>query len=441
MTVNYATHVSLRRRIGNVELDSVLIGAGLFCFLASVFFGGLMPMANAVKHVSIAVIDAVALLRLFHRNVRISLLPACCILMCFLCYIIANRGTSLIGGYGRSWLVLFCLCLIAAILLRNDTVDWISIGAKFVAVFGLIHAVATITFFVIPDLYSGWFKPHFYAGVFTARDYKAGLSNHYSTNGMYLAWGLITSFYFGQVADRRGGRKWKVAVVVILVGILLTTKRLHLVVGIGACLVIYLLFNVGKGSFGAAFKVAVVAAVALVVFYLVSISVPEIAGVIDRLQDLELDDGRSSYYGICLNLFQSSPIFGHGWESFSTALYQSGVSDLARLYRNGNLHQTAHSVYYQLLAEEGIIGFVLFFGFAFTALIFTTKVALENARNGRVGLYALAVGVQVFFLWYSFTGGTLYECIEYSVYLIIGTSLSLSRSTRVGKDKALCARC
>lgn len=431
MAMNHANNISMGRRIGDVEIGLILIGAALFCFLASIFFGGIMPMANTVRYVSIAAVDAIVLLRLFRRDIRLQLLPGAAIFLCFLCYIVVNRGFSLITGGG--WLALFGLCFIAAVLLRYDTVDWISVAAKFVALFGLIHSIATIFFFVLPNLYSGWFKPHFYPDVVSAADYKSGLTNHYSTNCMYLAWGLITSFYFWQVTGRRCGRKWAVPVLMILVALLLTAKRLHLVAGVACCLIVYLLLNSGKGSFGTALKITAFAVVAIIALYVVSLSVPEIAGVVDRLADAGPETARLSYYDICLELFKSSPFVGHGWGSFTTTLYQSGISDLARLYRNGNLYQNAHNVYLQLLAEEGFIGLLLFLSAAATSLIFSLKAAFSKGCEIQRGLYALAVGIQIFFLLYCLTGNPLYDFAEYSVYLIIGVSWALSRPAGAGE--------
>ena len=431
---NHVMDNSLGRRIGDIEIGSLLISVSLVFFMLSIFFRGLLPMASAVSYVSVVVIDAVALLKLGRRNVKFKLLPVAIILICFLSFVAANRYFSFDTGLG--WLVFFSLCFIAAVLLGNDTVDWITIAVKIVAVCGVIHAVATIGFLVLPHLYTGWFKPHFYSGVTTATGYKSGLTNHYSTNGMYLAWGLITCFYNWQSAGRRDGRKWQLAALVVLAALLLTTKRMHLIVGIGSCLVVYLLLNSGKGSFKTTIKIVAFAIVALAVFYVASLYVPELAKVIARLQDVELDEARSSYYAICLDLFGSSPIVGHGWGSFTSALYQSGVSDLARLYRNGNLSQDAHNVYLQLLAEEGLVGLLLFLGAAVTSLVVSIRSALSRKYGVSGGLYALAVGIQVFFLLYCFTGNPLYEPVEYSIYLIIGISLSLSRSAGVVRGNA-----
>lgn len=413
-----------------------MIGGALFIFMAAVFFGDILPKSNTVLCASIAVVDFVAALRLFRNSHRFRLLPPSVLMLLFLGFILVNQSSSLLNGADSFWLLRYGLCFVAAILLITDSVDWLIFVAKLLVVFGLIHAIFTIVFLAFPDLYTGWFKPHFFPSTLMAVGYKSGLCGHYSTNGMYLAWGLIASFYFWQISGRRDRKKWQVVVILILVALLLTTKRAHLVFGIVSCLVVYMLLNAGKGSIGTAFKLALFLALALIAFYLASLFVPEIAGVVDRLNGAELDEGRSDYYAICLELFQSSPFVGHGWESFTTALYQSGIADLRRLYLTGNLHQNAHNVYFQLLAEEGLIGFALFLSFALTSLILALR-ALRHHFGSISKLCAFSFGVQTFFLLYCITGNPLYDTVEYSVYLIAGVAPFLAQPFVLDSDQSL----
>lgn len=410
----------LGRRLADVDLGSAIIGAGLLCFLATVFFNGLMPKVMIMRFAAILLVDSVAMLRLLRKRDRIKLRPAGFMLVVFLLYVVVNQSSSLISGADSYWLYLFSLCFIAAFLVAADSSDWLRFITKTVAIFAAVHAVATIAFFVFPDLYVGWFKPHFYPLIRTAVDYRSGLCNHYSSNGMYLAWGLITSFYLWQSAVRPKNRKWKGAAIVIIVALLLTTKRAHLVFGIVCCVIVYLLLNVGKTTSATTIKLAAFLAVALTVFYAMSLFVPEIAEVVDRLSGAELDEGRADYWHICLNLFQSSPLVGHGWESFTKALYQSGISDLARLYLAGNLYQNAHNVYFQLLAEEGLVGLCLFAVAAVASLVHSIKATISDCRSSIGSLCALSAGIQAFFLLYCITGNPLYDIYEYSVYLLLG---------------------
>lgn len=420
--LSYKGRVPLGRRIATADLGSVLIGGALIAFMASVFFSGIMPKSKSVQLAAIAVVNLAAVLRLIHDNGKIGLLSVGVLAFLFFVFVLVNQSGALFKGADGDWLSLFFLCFAAAALLSADSLEWLEFIVKMLGIFALVHAIATIVFFILPDLYTDWFKPHFYPLTYTATGYKSGLCNHYSSNGMYLAWGLIATFYLWQVAGPRGGKRWQASAFLILVAILLTTKRAHLVFSVGACLVVYILVNSRKGSLGAAFRLVVFLVVAMIVFYIASLFIPEIAGVIDRFDGAELDEARSDYYRICLELFESSPLIGHGWESFTTALYQSGISNLELLYLKGNLTQNAHDVYLQLLAEEGLIGLVLFLGVAVTSLGSALRGALSASHDAACGICALAAGIQIFFLLYCITGNPLYDIAEYSVYLLVGLS-------------------
>lgn len=429
-----AARVPLGRRIGNADLGSVLIGGALFVFMASVFFSDIMPRVKIVQLASIAALDFVAVLRLLRNNFKIRFLPAGFLTLSFLVFVFVNQSEALLKGADGNWLVYFCLCFAAAALLSADSPEWLEFTVRLLCIFALVHAIATIIFFIFPHLYTGWFKPHFFPFSHTTSGYKSGLCNHYSTNGMYLAWGLIAAFYSWQTAGQRSRKRWQIAAILILVALLFTTKRAHLVFGIGSCLVVFILLNAGKGSFGTTFKLVAFLVVAMIVFYIASLFVPEIAGVIDRLNETELDEGRSGYYPICLELFGSSPLVGHGWESFTTALFQSGIADLARLYRSGNLVQNAHDVYLQLLAEEGLVGLILFLSFAITSLVNALRGALSTSRGNFRNICAVTAGIQIFFLLYCITGNPLYEIAEYSVYLMVGLAPFLVHFPSRNKD-------
>lgn len=428
-------YIPLGARLASIDVFDVLTGASLFFFIGSVYFSSLLPATGAVRLAAVIVILLVSLASLLRSNDKLKVLPAGALIICFLVYVVVNRGTSLILGDDRQWFLFFTSCVLIAFLLAGRLFRWIELSIKIIVVFALIHAVATVVFLIVPNLYRGWFKPHFFPFTATANGYKAGLSAHYSTNGMYLAWGLICAFYLWLRDGGQNTRKWQFATILIFVAVLLTTKRAHLVFGVVACFVLYLLLNSGKGTFGTVFKVVSFLICALVALYIASQFVPEIAGVVSRLQDAELDEGRSSYYGVCLDMFASSPIFGEGWGSFTTALFQSGVSDLARLYRQGILNQNAHCVYLQVLAEEGLCGFLLFMGFVLTALVYSIRSALASSGDRSHGIFALSTGIQIFFLLYCVTGNPLYELIEYSVYLLVGVAPAFARVVPAKKSQ------
>lgn len=430
MANNRNFSLSLNNTLWDIDVEILLIKVSVTIFLASIFFSGIIKGSPLIRNAALCSALLISFLRAIRRRRKFKLTIVGVFILLFLCFVVVNRGKAFLNGEGISWLVVFSLTAVLGVMLKLDSDEWFFYIAKLVAVFGLIHALATITFLFIPGFYSGWFKPHFYAGVITANDYKSGLTSHYSMNGMYLAWGLISSFFLSQLSAARNNKQWAVFSMIILIGLLATTKRAHLAFGLVACLVMYILFNRESGSFGVLFKLCIVVVLLLLVLYFVSLYIPAISAVLDRFQGMSDDEtfgGRSDYYSICIEMWKENPLTGHGWGSFTQTLYQSGISDLKRLYFAGNLTQKAHNVYLQLLAEEGGLGLLLFFILAFTGVARAVlwgaeKRAAEQKMDRADSLGILSVGVQVFFLMYCITGNPLYDLVEYSIYLLLGLS-------------------
>lgn len=430
MTNNRNSSFSINNSLWDIDVEVLLIKLSVTIFLATIFFSGIIKGFPLIRNVALCSALLISFLRAIRRREKFKLTIVGVLVLIFLCFVVVNYGGTLLTGGGSSWLVVFSLTAVLGVLLKLDADEWFFYIAKVVAVFGLIHALATIAFLLLPGFYSGWFKPHFYAGVVTAIDYKSGLTSHYSMNGMNLAWGLISSFFLSQLSTARDNKQWVAFSMVILIGLLATTKRAHLAFGLAACLVMYILFNRESGSFGILFKLCIVAVLLLLVLYFVSLYIPAISAVLDRFQGMSDDEtfgGRSDYYSICIEMWKESPLAGHGWGSFTQTLYQSGISDLKRLYLAGNLTQKAHNVYLQLLAEEGALGLLIFLIMAFAGVIRAylcadVKRTAERRLDRADSLGVLAVGVQVFFLMYCITGNPLYDLVEYSIYLLLGLS-------------------
>lgn len=113
-------------------------------------------------------------------------------------------------------------------------------------------------------------------------------------------------------------------------------------------------------------------------------------------------NGRGPLYTAALELFKSNPIFGCGIKTFS-ALNADNLD--------------VHNVYLQLLAENGIIGFLIFVPGLLSILYKTRKIIFDNNFKKNAYLY-ISYGIQFFFLLYSITGNTVYDVNMFYLYLI-----------------------
>lgn len=189
---------------------------------------------------------------------------------------------------------------------------------------------------------------------------------------------------------------------------------------LGAVAGITLLFVYSRASLGA--KVALVAAAALGVLIAQSVSFDSWARV--QTLDTFTVDTRTSMYLAALLLFVQHPLIGVGLTNYQVLM--SSVVDWA--YGAGNV---AHNTYLQILAENGLIGFVLFFGPVF--YVFYRN--LKKAREHTAALLS-CTGLAVFFVHglfdFQFTTAPQY-------LLLFAILFALSSQTAFEPEAASCA--
>lgn len=112
-------------------------------------------------------------------------------------------------------------------------------------------------------------------------------------------------------------------------------------------------------------------------------------------------NGRTEYWKYCKEMFNNSPLFGNGINTYKS--YLKSNSEL-KVYH-------AHNIYFQLLGELGIIGFLLTI-FFFTSCLFSIILFYKKNKKelSSKEIYALnfSMGIQLLFLLYGMTGNTFY---------------------------------
>lgn len=114
-------------------------------------------------------------------------------------------------------------------------------------------------------------------------------------------------------------------------------------------------------------------------------------------------NGRLPLYGQAIEIFKNNFFFGIGIKRFCLL---------------NELNLDVHNVYLQLLAENGLIGFLIMI-FSFIYMFFKTKSSLKHSTNGTV-VY-ISLGIQLFFLLYALTGNTLYDVNMLYLYFAVGS--------------------
>lgn len=239
--------------------------------------------------------------------------------------------------------------------------------------------------------------------------YYAGFALHYSSNGIFL--GLFCGAVFAKILQNSPKiKKDKIIILVFgLIGLFLTAKRAHVIFSILAIFVVYYIYKSDKKKSRLINIIGIIIA-SLSIFSILSSFIPELNNVFYRLnsginnKNGGLFENRNDLYKYALLLFSTSPLFGHGWNSYKY---------FAEKYLGTYI--AVHNVYLQLLAETGICGAIIFYVFFVISLVYTCKMLKfvtlnkEFFSNKEIGIYAFAVFFIVFFLTYSITGNALYE--------------------------------
>lgn len=117
--------------------------------------------------------------------------------------------------------------------------------------------------------------------------------------------------------------------------------------------------------------------------------------------------GREHYWALAKALWKQHMLHGIGIGTYSTYILNNR-SLVYRWFGIQNVYST-HNIYYQILAEGGTIGFILWVSF-FAVSIISTFRYLKNEteqHNAYVGVVSKAWAMQMWFVMYGFTGNPL----------------------------------
>ncbi len=327
---------------------------------------------------------------------------------------------SFIYGVSNAYVFAMYALLFVYMYATSGERRWVASCVKVLVAFSVFHAVCTIVFWLMPSLYSP-VKSAFFSSSYMARDYRSGFTAHYSTNSIYLSLGL-TCWICGLVGCRRRLRGEDILIgSLLMLALLLTTKRGPLIATVVAISLCYLCANREKIT-GTALKATVVVLVAAVSVSILAALVPSVQATLERFAELFVDEtgnGRSELYDCAWDMYHASPLLGNGWGSYGK--YVSTTSLGAMYEEIGFTSMSAHNVYLQLLAETGILGLVLFAAPAFATLLFAIRRSRAHDDPMPYGdsfcLWA-CLGIQIFFLVYCLSGNPLYDPQCYVPYFI-----------------------
>ncbi len=322
-------------------------------------------------------------------------------------------------------------CFTFLIFSLSNSENWTHFFCKWLIRFSVFFPLITILFFVLPDLCSSVMKPIWldlrgtpYApGSHSGGLYKVGFTTHYSNNGIYCAIACICCYTKVLFSNKK---IWKVLMVISFVGLLLTTKRAHLLFTVFSVFVTYY-FIKPDNKVGRVIKISILLFAAFFLIIFISGFVPELSETFARFNvnnGGDISSHRFELWSLAINGFKSSPLIGIGWYGY-IALYN-------KYLLIGEANQYAHNVYIEMLCENGIIGLICYITIVLYLFIKTVNlIKVTNNLNQDFHYYlALSLCIQVFFLSYSLTGNCLYDFTYYFYAFAIALMFYVSKKIK-----------
>ena len=297
---------------------------------------------------------------------------------------------------------------------RDDR--WIDIFLKLSFLFGIVYIVTTIWFSIDKTIYYNYFAFKMYPN-YLNYDYinssgMAGITDHYSTNGMMLANISILLFAFLLSRMNKISITYLALFSASIMALILCGKRAHFAFVIVACFLAYLIIDYKKK--GKISKTFLVIFLLFIIYNLLATYSPEFQSLISRFDNMTESRTTLIRYQLWASSivgFYKNLIFGVGWP---------GGRELTLNVMGGN--QDVHNEFIQILCETGIVGTVFFLGFMVLACIAAIKLLLlcsdndltYNKRTRCCVIFSFAY--QIFFIIYCITASPLHQAYTSNCY-------------------------
>ena len=270
---------------------------------------------------------------------------------------------------------------------------------------------------------------HSLAYSFINKNMFHGFTNHYSRNSFYIIVGIL--LIFSNIISKQ---KHKIANISLLI-FLFCTEFLVAKRGPTLFLLITLFIvlfvketNVSRKIIKSSKYICLV----IILFILAYIFIPGVENMVIRIltpnNSDDVSSGRFYLYGLAFKMFLKNPLFGQGWGSFLDQV-------------TGTTYQGVHNDYLQLLAELGIVGFIIFIIANIGTLYCSYKVFKKYRKTEYRGTWEqkwilFSFSYQIFFLLYALTGLPHYSYEQFTLYIMLcGLGMGMYKYINTGGKK------
>lgn len=144
--------------------------------------------------------------------------------------------------------------------------------------------------------------------------------------------------------------------------------------------------------------------------------------------------GRMSEYAVGFQMFRDNPILGIGYENYAANYLEYSVKiglDPRRTERS------AHSLYLEVLAEQGLVGFLIFGFLLYSAFASLNKARAIYKKIALHGFEDLVIAVQIGFIGYLVAALFIHGAYPRNLWLLIGISLAAQQAAENEEEKIM----
>lgn len=326
------------------------------------------------------------------------------------------------------YLVFFSLFLIIQLCL-NSSNSWHELFFKCIYALSIILVAFTYIQFLFPNFYFMYLFP-----IFTLDEQEVvkllymnrgmvGLTNQTGYNAFLMNLGLIILLVKLIVLKNAASVSKKlsmciVAIFYVVAIVFLANKRSFvLVITIEIMALLFIKYKfLSKHRFKHHFRIALLLLLVIIVIVAPIILKRVAAYLKNKYDDIDkFSSGRTKIYRAGLSMFGLNPIFGQGM--CSTPNYLITEYNMIK-------YQQMHNIYIQLLAELGIIGFVIFLGIFIYYYRLTLKMVKLYRAFGNKNIIAymlVSLLVQTSWLVYGLLGNTLTVFSQLLAYIVFAS--------------------
>lgn len=302
------------------------------------------------------------------------------------------------------------------IFVSNDS-SWLNLWIKWTRIYALLYAVTTIIFYFNSGLYVIFVNIMFPDMIGTLMKFyelgwMCGICDHFSTNGMVLAIGLIicsNEIFANRKKGCLGFNRNKflyISTFLILYALILSSKRAPLISSFIAIFFTYIVIS--KRNFSKNLILSCcLCTVLFIVYEFLLPYIPGLSTIADKFQSTSENDGgmlqgREVLWAVAYRMIEASPILGQGFGSYSY------VTEKMQMFTT-----STHNYYLQVFAELGVLGLLFYILALALALKFTIKqlrkmsLYYNNINNRDMLIMKISLSIQVFVILYNLSASAL----------------------------------